>query len=97
MPASALMLVEEAWNAYPYCKTVLTVSEAVPGLVPRKWLTLISLNCVSSLLSSLLKSPFLGEKFKFTVETRHYADNGQQENVPLPCRSCMCVHGIVVI
>ncbi|KAI8871953.1 ACYPI003934-like protein [Ramicandelaber brevisporus] len=24
MPASAMILVEEAWNAYPHCKTVLT-------------------------------------------------------------------------
>jgi len=49
-PASALMLVEEAWNAYPYCKTVLT-------------------------------SPFMEDKFKFIIETRHCADRGDQENV----------------
>jgi len=48
-PVSALMLEEEAWNAYPYCKTVLT-------------------------------SPFMAEKFKFIIETRHCADNGDQEN-----------------
>lgn len=49
-PASALMLVEEAWNAYPYCKTVLT-------------------------------SPFMEDKFKFIIETRHCADRGDSENV----------------
>jgi len=49
-PASALLLEEEAWNAYPFCKTVLT-------------------------------SPFMGEKFKFVIETRHFADRGDQDNV----------------
>jgi len=49
-PASALQLEEEAWNAYPYCKTVLT-------------------------------SPFMGDKFKFVIESRHFADKGEQENV----------------
>jgi len=49
-PASALMLEEEAWNAYPYCKTVLT-------------------------------SPFMQDKFKFIIETRHVADRGESENV----------------
>jgi len=49
-PASALMLVEEAWNAYPYCKTILT-------------------------------SPFMEDKFRFIIETRHCADRGDQDNV----------------
>jgi len=49
-PASALMLEEKAWNAYPYCKTVLT-------------------------------SPFMEDKFKFIIETRHVADKGESENV----------------
>jgi len=50
-PASALLLEEEAWNAYPYCKTILT-------------------------------SPFMGDKFKFIIETRHVAnDRGTTENV----------------
>eukprot|EP01087_Luapelamoeba_hula_P011755 TRINITY_DN323_c0_g1_i1.p1 TRINITY_DN323_c0_g1~~TRINITY_DN323_c0_g1_i1.p1 ORF type:complete len:301 (-),score=74.81 TRINITY_DN323_c0_g1_i1:85-882(-) len=48
-PASALMLEEEAWNAFPYCKTVLT-------------------------------SPFMADKFKFIIETRHFADRGDREN-----------------
>ena len=25
LPAGALVMHEEAWNAYPYCRTVLTV------------------------------------------------------------------------
>jgi len=49
-PAKALMLEEEAWNAFPYCKTVLT-------------------------------SPFMGDKFKFIIESKHAPDNGTQENI----------------
>jgi len=49
-PASALMLEEEAWNAYPYCKTVIT-------------------------------SPFMGEKFHFTIITKHAPDRGDTENI----------------
>jgi len=50
IPGSALRLEEKAWNAYPYCKTVL-------------------------------RSQFMGDKFTFTIESRHYNDDGSQENV----------------
>jgi len=50
LPATALQLEERAWNAYPYCKTVIT-------------------------------SPFLKERFTFTIESRHFNDDGQQPNV----------------
>eukprot|EP01132_Coremiostelium_polycephalum_P000621 gene621-771_t len=50
IPSSALKLEEMAWNAYPYCKTVL-------------------------------KSPFLGEKFTFIIESHHAQDNGTTENI----------------
>ncbi|EAL62395.1 hypothetical protein ACTFIW_008412 [Dictyostelium discoideum] len=50
IPSSALKLEEKAWNAYPYCKTVL-------------------------------KSPFLGEKFTFIIESRHAQDNCKTENI----------------
>lgn len=50
LPSSALKIEEKAWNAYPYCKTVL-------------------------------KSPFLGEKFTFIIESRHAQDNCKTENV----------------
>jgi len=51
MPGNALKLEEKAWNAYPYCKTVLS-------------------------------SPWMGEKFTFIIESRHYDnDDGSQENV----------------
>ena len=49
-PGSALKLEEEAWNGYPYCKTVLT-------------------------------NPFLGERFRLTITSKHEADTGKLENV----------------
>jgi len=50
IPGNALKLEEKAWNAYPYCKTVL-------------------------------KNLWMGDNFTFTIESRHFNDNGQQENV----------------
>jgi len=50
IPANALKLEEKAWNAYPYCKTVL-------------------------------RSPWMGDSFTFIIESRHYTDDGSQENV----------------
>jgi len=50
IPGSALKLEEKAWNAYPYCKTVL-------------------------------KNGWMGESFTFTIESRHFNDDGKQENV----------------
>jgi len=50
IPGNALKLEEKAWNAYPYCKTVLS-------------------------------SPWMGDKFTFIIESRHYDDDGTQENV----------------
>jgi len=51
VPNSALKLYEEAWDVYPYCKTVLTF-------------------------------PFLGDRFIFTIESRHTAgDLGVIENI----------------
>jgi len=50
IPGNALKLEEKAWNAYPYCKTVL-------------------------------KSPWMGDNFTFTIESRHFNDDGTQENV----------------
>jgi len=50
IPGSALKLEEKAWNAYPYCKTVL-------------------------------KNGWMGDSFTFTIESRHFNDNGLQENV----------------
>jgi hypothetical protein len=50
IPADALKLEEKAWNAYPYCKTVL-------------------------------RNLWMGDSFTFIIESRHYDDDGTQENV----------------
>jgi len=50
IPGSALKLEEKAWNAYPYCKTVL-------------------------------KNGWMADSFTFTIESRHFNDDGKQENV----------------
>jgi len=50
IPGSALKLEEKAWNAYPYCKTVL-------------------------------KNGWMADSFTFTIESRHFNDDGSQDNV----------------
>jgi len=50
-PSGALELQEEAWNAYPYCKTVITN----PG--------------------------YMKENFTIKLETYHYADRGESDNI----------------
>lgn len=50
IPGNALKLEEKAWNAFPYCKTVL-------------------------------RSPLMGDKFTFIIESRHALDKGEQENI----------------
>lgn len=54
LPASALRLEEQAWDAYPYCKTVIT-------------------------------SPFMGDKFVFTIESQHAEFD--PNNIPKPAES----------
>ncbi|XP_074593634.1 phosphatidylinositol transfer protein vib [Brevipalpus obovatus] len=50
-PKGSLEIHEEAWNAYPYCKTVLTNPNYMKG------------------------------NFKIIIESLHFPDNGNQENV----------------
>ena len=47
MPESALQLIEEAWNGYPYCKTVMTVCKK--KTISTKTPFLLSLNSIPSL------------------------------------------------
>lgn len=50
-PKGAFEIHEEAWNAYPYCKTVIT------------------------------NPNFMKDNFVIIIETLHFADRGEQENV----------------
>lgn len=51
MPKNALELQEDAWNAYPYCKTVLT------------------------------NPKYMENNFEAMIETCHFADRGDSENL----------------
>lgn len=51
LPKNVTDVHEEAWNAYPYCKTVITN----PG--------------------------YMKNSFFISIETMHFADNGQQHNI----------------
>lgn len=51
IPRGMTEVYEEAWNAYPYCRTVITNPDFMKG------------------------------SFFISIETMHYADSGQQENI----------------
>jgi len=51
LPKGMTEVYEEAWNAYPYCRTVITNPD------------------------------YMKKNFSICIETMHYADNGQQENI----------------
>ena len=70
-PKGSLEILEEAWNAYPYCKTVLTN--------PGKYII-----CKTSPNQGSCKINFSGYmkgNFFIKVETYHIADRGDSENV----------------
>ena len=51
IPKGMLEVYEEAWNAYPYCKTIITN----PG--------------------------YMKDNFSISIETMHYPDRGEQDNI----------------
>ena len=65
-PKGSLEVHEEAWNAYPYCKTVLSN----PGYMK------VSEGEVYQDLAL-----FLQDNFYIVIETYHIGDRGDQENV----------------
>lgn len=72
--SDTFMAYEEAWNAYPYCKTVVTVNDLNDfcPLIDRANL------CLFFFFQS---KRFTEEEAKVTVETLHLADRGTTENV----------------
>ncbi|XVF69379.1 hypothetical protein PTKIN_Ptkin11bG0076700 [Pterospermum kingtungense] len=73
-PKDALIMQEEAWNAYPRCKTGLQTH-----VLDISGKCLVS--CDSMLIGlTLLQCPYF-TKFCLTIETVHRADNGTSENV----------------
>ncbi|GAV62095.1 IP_trans domain-containing protein, partial [Cephalotus follicularis] len=79
-PKDALVMEEEAWNAYPRCKTGLTCPHA-KNLCSQCILFLLELVLIWFLvvLFAILQCPYFS-KFSLRIETVHKADNGQSEN-----------------
>lgn len=70
-PKGSLEIHEEAWNAYPYCKTVITVSLGATDLKPDR----------SSNNILFDQNPdYMKNNFHITIETMHAPDKGTQEN-----------------
>ena len=64
---NALQVHEEAWNAYPYCKTVLSN----PGYM----------KVTLSLSSRSFSNVTFQDNFYIIIETYHLGDRGDKENV----------------
>lgn len=81
-PAGALKLEERAWNAFPYCKTELSVCACACS-------TPVHTRCTANLTSSspppplsARQLPVLGDRFTFRIESKYFDDDlGAQENV----------------
>ena len=76
-PKGSLEIHEEAWNAYPYCKTVLSN----PGYM--KVNGDFSIHCVLKMQTVLERFIicFGQDNFYIIVETYHLPDRGDQANV----------------
>lgn len=79
LPKNSLEIHEEAWNAYPYCKTVITVSTIC-------FLKIIShvlyILCILIYYSFFLQNPgYMKENFVIMIESFHIDDVGDQHNV----------------
>jgi hypothetical protein len=73
-PKGSLELVEEAWNAYPYCRTVVSVINCSFNLA--KPIENLGLKI------SFPKNPdYMKDKFEAKIETIHLQDKGTTENV----------------
>ncbi|XP_068338508.1 uncharacterized protein [Pyrus communis] len=84
-PAEALILQEEAWNAYPRCKTgfpsVPLVNCCIPCFLTHFELILMGIlvDCKCMANGTVIKCPYF-TKFQLTVETVHRADKGHSDN-----------------
>ncbi|KAJ4919410.1 hypothetical protein JOQ06_023051, partial [Pogonophryne albipinna] len=76
-PKNSLGVHEEAWNAYPYCKT------AVYGVCVNNSFSFCPLSpplCTVP-FDAVLTNEYMKDKFSITIETWHKPDMGDQENV----------------
>ena len=81
LPKNSLEVHEEAWNAYPYCRTVITVSEI--GFVIHAHHFLNS-NYIKFIIFPFYQNPgYMKENFVICIESLHIADEGNQDNVSI--------------
>ncbi|XP_065223435.1 phosphatidylinositol transfer protein beta isoform isoform X1 [Planococcus citri] len=76
-PKGSLEIHEEAWNAYPYCRTIITN----PNFMKEKFFIIIETLHVGDRGFSENNPGYMKENFKIVVESFHIADRGEQENV----------------
>ncbi|KAI5724524.1 hypothetical protein M8J77_013509 [Diaphorina citri] len=76
-PKGSLEIHEEAWNAYPYCKTVITN----PNYMKEKFLLVVESLHLPDKGDQPNNPGYMKENFFITIESYHIADAGQQENV----------------
>ena len=80
-PKGSLEIHEEAWNAYPYCRTVITVSTQsffITGLISLMVLNGVVVSCP---IYPFQNPGYMKENFYIVIETMHYGDTGITENV----------------
>ena len=68
-PAGSLEIHEEAWNAYPYCKTVLSN----PGYM--------KVGYILNYNTGFRRKTIFQDNFYIVIETYHIGDKGDSENV----------------
>ncbi|KAJ8956122.1 hypothetical protein NQ318_016577 [Aromia moschata] len=76
-PKGSLEIHEEAWNAYPYCKTVITN----PGYMKEKFRLVIETLHAPDRGRQKNNPGYMKENFIICIESMHIADTGRQDNV----------------
>ncbi|XP_026810845.1 phosphatidylinositol transfer protein alpha isoform isoform X1 [Rhopalosiphum maidis] len=76
-PKGALEVHEEAWNAYPYCRTVITN----PNYMKEKFMITIESFHYADRGTQNNNPNYMKENFSIVIESYHIADRGTQENV----------------
>jgi len=84
LPSDGLQILEDAWNAYPYCKTVITVSVLTPMHA-----FFISYTCPVQPIVTRFNNPklfsrknpgYMKEDFQITIESLHMPGKGELPN-----------------
>ncbi|CAB3364513.1 Hypothetical predicted protein [Cloeon dipterum] len=76
-PKGSLEVHEEAWNAYPYCRTVITN----PGYMKENFKIVIETMHCDDVGDQHNNPGYMKENFYIIIESLHLGDTGEQENV----------------